>query len=846
MPLITEKKYMKIDFKKLLPHLIAIATFVIVSFMFCKPAFEGKVLQQHDIVSVNGMSKNALDYKEKFGTLPLWNTNLFSGMPNFQVLIEGPNYLPNFSSILSLGLPKPANFFFLACLCFYFLCIALRTNPYVGIFGALAFAYSTYDPVIISAGHDTKMMAIAYAPGLLAGLIWLYERKYWIGLAVTSLFATLEVTANHPQINYYFFIAVAFMTLSYIITWVKNKEWKHMAIALSLAFVSALIGICNAGVTFLTTYDYAKYTMRGGKTVETSESGTTVHKKTTGLDRDYAFRWSLSKGETVVVLMPNAYGGSSSQTLDENSNVIKKLVDNNVPESNAMQMASSLPKYWGGMSGPGEGTSGPPYLGILVCIIFVVGAVVIKSKHKWWLLAAVLVGIFMSWGQFFPAFNNFLFDTLPLYNKFRAPSMALVIAQLLVPILAVLSLQQILFTAKTEEYLNANFKKILYALGGLIVLLGLVYLVNDYSSPIDKDITSAYSGGQGGDQLARMIISGMMADRKEMFSADLLRVLGFAVLLAALLYLRRRKIVSSLVVIIILIVISTGDLFITGKKYLGEDTYIEKDSYIETNFAPSQADAMILQDKDPHYRVYNLSQDRFFESKTSYHHRSIGGYHAAKLRLYQDLIETQLSKNPLNMAVLNMLDTKYFLVPDQKTGNISVSKNDSAMGAAWFVKQVQPVNGPVEELKALDNFDPSQTAFIDKAQNANIPQPAFDSSAKIKLSKYTNDEIEYASDAKSDQFAVFSEIYYSAGWNAYVDGKKTPHYKVNYLLRGMPVPAGHHVIDFKFEPASYKTGYTLATMGNILLYLLLIGGIYMSFRKKELKYSFAKQDNANA
>ena len=837
---------MKIDFKKLLPHIIAIAVFAIVAILFCKPAFEGKTLQQHDIVSVNGMSKNALDYREKFGTLPLWNTNLFSGMPNFQVLIEGPNFLPNFGSILSLGLPKPANFFFLACLCFYILCIALRTNPYIGIFGALAFAYSTYDPVIISAGHDTKMMAIAYAPALLGGLIWLYERKYWIGLAVTSLFATLEITSNHPQINYYFFIAIAFMTLSYIITWVKNKEWKHMAIALSLALVGALIGVCNAGVTFLTTYDYAKYTMRGGKTVETSETGATVNKKTTGLDRDYAFRWSLAKGETVVLLMPNAYGESSSQTLDENSNVIKKLVDNNVPEPDAMQMAASLPKYWGGMSSSSETTSGPPYLGVLVCLIFVVGAVVINSKHKWWLLAAVLIGILMSWGQFFPSFNNVLFDVLPMYDKFRAPSMALVIAQLLVPILAVLALQQILFTAKTEEFLNKNFKKILYALGGLIVLLGLVYLMNDYSAPVDKEITAAYSGAQGGDQLGRMIISGMMADRKEMFSADLLRVLGFAVLLAALLYLRRRKIISSLVVVITIMVITAGDLFITGKKYLGEDNYIEKESYIEANFAPSQADAMILQDKDPHFRVYNLAQDRFFESKTSYYHRSVGGYHAAKLRLYQDLIETQLSKNPINMGVMNMLDTKYFLVPDPQTRNVNVSKNDSAMGAAWFVKQVQPVNGPVEEIKALDNFDPAQTAFIDKSQNANIPQITFDSSATIKLTKYTNDEIEYVSDAKSDQFAVFSEIYYSAGWNAYVDGKKTPHYKVNYLLRGMPVPAGHHTIVFKFEPASYKTGYTMATVGNILLYLFLIGGIYMSFRKKELKYSFTKADNSKA
>ena len=828
---------MKIDFKKLLPHLIAIATFVIVSVLFCKPAFEGKVLQQHDIISVNGMAKNALDYKEKFGHLPLWNTNLFSGMPNYQVTMEGTKYLPNVSRILSLGLPKPANFFFLACICFYLLCMAFRCNPFVGIFGALAFAYSTYDPVIISAGHDTKMMAIAFAPGLLAGLVWLYQKKYWIGIAVTTFFATMEIISNHPQINYYVFIAVAFLTLSYIIRWIKAKEWKHMTIALSLAVTCAVIGICNSGVSFFTTADYAKYSMRGGKTIETTDKGT-VQKKTVGLDNDYAFQYSLGKGETVTLMMPNSYGGSSSQTFDENSHLVKELVDNNIPETNAIQQAASLPKYWGGIV---EGTSGPVYLGVISCLLFIIGLVVLKSQHKWWIAGAVFFTIFMAWGKYFPAFNDFLFNTLPLYNKFRAPSMALVIPQLLIPLLAVLCIQQILFTENTEIFLTKNFKKILYALGGIVIIIGIIYLMNDYNAPVDKEIISAYSNSQqGGADIGRMIVSGMMADRKEMFSGDLLRVLGFAVLLAALLYLRRRKIVSSLVVIIILALISTGDLFIAGKKYLPEDIYIESDSYTDTNFSPSQADALILQDKDPHFRVYNLSTDRFNESKTAYFHRSIGGYHAAKLRIYQDLIENQLSKNPMNMAVLNMLDTKYFLLPDQKTGTLSASKNDSAMGAVWFVKEIKTVNGPVEEIKALDKFEPAQTAFIDKAQNAVIPQPAFDSTANIRLVKYTNDEIEYESDAKNNQFAVFSEIYYPAGWNAYIDGKKTPYYKVNYLLRGMPVTAGHHTISFKFEPASYKTGYMLATIGNILLYLILIGGLYMSFRKKELSLSFVR------
>ncbi|MDQ6756247.1 MAG: YfhO family protein [Bacteroidota bacterium] len=826
---------MKIDLKKLLPHFIAIAAFFIIALLFCKPALEGKVLQQGDIVSVKGMQQNAIEYKEKTGHMPLWNTNLFSGMPNYQVAIEGPSLLVNFNRILTLWLPKPANFFFLACICFYLLCIAFRTNPFVAMFGAFAFAYSTYDPVIITAGHETKMMAIAYAPALLAGLVWLYEKKYWIGIAITTLFATMEITANHPQINYYFLIAVAFMTVSYLIKWIRNKEWKHMAIALSLAFVGGLIGIFNAGVTFLTTYDYAKYTMRGGKTIESTDKGI-IQKKTTGLDNDYAFQYSIEKAETVTLMMPNAYGGSSSQTFDENSNLVKQLTDKNIPETNAMQLASSIPKYWGGIV---EGTAGPAYIGALTCLLFIIGLVLLKSEHKWWIAAAVALTIVMAWGKYFPAFNDFLFNTLPLYSKFRAPSMALVVSQLLAPLLAVLCIQQILFTEKTEEFLTKNFKKILYALGGVIVFIGIIYLMNDYSSPIDKEIIAAYNNPQGGNTIGHTIVSALMADRKEMFSSDLLRVLVFAVLLTALLYLRKRKIISSLLAIIILIIISTGDLFIIGKKYLSDEVYVDSDTYTEANFQKTQADEKILQDKDPHYRVYNLAQDRFNESRTSYYHRSVGGYHPAKLRLYQDIIETQISK--MNMNVLNMLDTKYFLIPDQKGGGaVNVQKNDSALGAVWFVKQIKTVNGPVDEIKALDNFNPLQTAFIDKSQDAAITQPSFDSAAKIKLTKYTNDEIEYESDAKSNQFAIFSEIFYAAGWNAYIDNNKTKYYKVDYLLRGMPVPAGHHVITFKFEPSSYKTGYTLATMGNILLYIFLIGGIYMSVRKKELRYPFAK------
>lgn len=817
-------------FQRLLPHLIAIVVFLIVSVLFCKPALDGKVLQQHDIVGAKAMAHNALEYQKLHGHLPLWNTHLFSGMPNYQIAVEGPrNFFYN-DWVRNFGLPKPFSFFFVACVCFYILSLAFRINPYIGIFAALSYAYSTYDPVIISAGHDTKMMAIAYAPALLAGLIWLYEKKYWLGLAITSLFATMEITANHPQINYYLLIVIALMTISYLIVWIKNKEWKHTAIALSLAFVGALIGIGYAAVTFFPTYDYSKYTMRGGKSIETTENGQVVEKKTSGLDYDYAFSYSLGKAEATTLFMPDAFGGSSSETLAENQKFITALADKGVPEASAEQVANQLPKYWGGIE---LGTSGPAYIGAICCLLFVIGLAILKSHHRWWLLAGVVLTICMAWGKYFPGFNNFLFTHLPLYNKFRAPSMSLVVPQLLVPIMAMLTVQQILFTGRTEEEIKKQSKYVLYAMGGLVLLAILIYLANDYSGSMDKEIMQ-----QAGADNGRMFVNAMKAARKAMFGADLLRLLGFAAFLTALLYLWKKKIVSPLVFIIVLMLVNTVDLFVVGKKYLNDDNYTDsEEAFTAANFQPTPADQEILKDTDPHYRVYALTGDRFMSApttdRTSYFHRAIGGYHPAKLRLYQDLIESQLSKGSLNMDVLNMLDTRYFLIPDQQGNIVNVQKNDSALGAAWFVKNLQPVTGPAAEMKALDHFNPKDTAYYNKETEQINTQFSWDSTASVKLIKYDNDTITYNTKAASPQFAVFSEIYYPSGWNAYIDGKKTAYYKVDYLLRGMPVPAGQHEIVFRFEPTSYTNSYKLAWWSGILLNLILIAAIGVWVWKKK-------------
>ncbi len=824
------------DWKKLLPHVFAIGIFLIIAVIYCKPALEGKVLQQTDVVHWRGMAQNSFDYKEAHGHFPLWNTHLFSGMPNYHVAMEAKSYLIDFSKILSLGLPKPVNFFFLACLCFYILCMALGSNAAVAILGSLAYAYSTYDPVIISVGHDTKMLSIAYMPALLAGLLLLYKKKYVIGLMATALFASLEIGANHPQINYYFIIIAAFMTIAFIVEWIKKSEWKHLFTALGLAILGGLIGVGNSAVALLTTSEYAKYTMRGGKTLESS--GTELKQvKTTGLDVDYALAYSIAKSEFLTFLMPNVFGGSSGEGFDENSKIVSALTEKNVPEENAVQIAAQLPKYWGGIKDVGGNlsTAGPVYFGAIISLLFIIGVVIVKNEHRWWILAASFFSILLAWGSYFLGFNEFLLNHLPLYDKFRAPSMALVIPQLLFPLMAVLCLQQMFFTGNSKQDLQQNFKKILYVSGGVFAVLILMYLFNDYSSANDQQIIKNFAGQTGSDELGRSVIKGMIEERKSMFGSGIFRALVFAGITLGALFLYIKGIVRPAVIVIVFTLINTIDLFAIDTKYLNSDNYVDADSYQADNFNPTAADIEILKDKDSHYRVYNLSPDRFQESLTAYYHRCVGGYHPAKLRIYQDLIENQLSKN--NMSVLNMLDTRYFLLPSQQQRNqYTVQRNDSAMGACWFVKEVKFVNGPVEEIKSLDNFDPAKTAFVDNSFKSVVSSvAAADSSAKVTLVSYDNDDIKYTTSSKSNQFAVFSEVYYPAGWNAYIDGKKADYCKTNYVLRGLSVPAGNHSVEFKFEPSSYYTAQTILYIANALLWLSIIATLFLWWRQQQNK-----------
>ena len=813
-------------FKKLLPHLIAIIVFLTLSVFFCKPILDGNVLKQSDIIGWKSMAQNSFEYRAKHGHLPLWNPNLFSGMPNYQVAMEGKSVLPDFTKILSLWLPKPMNFFFLACICFYVLCLSFRLKPVVGILGSIGFAFATYNPIIIGVGHESKMMAIAFMPLLMAGIILTFEKRYWLGLSVTTLGAYLEIAANHPQINYYFLLIAVAVSMAYIISWIRDKEWKHMLIAGSIVVGAAAIAVASTAVTLLTTYEYTKATTRGGKDV--SIEGDVVKKaKTSGLDTSYAFQYSFGRSETAVLMMPKAFGESSGKLLDENSKVVEKLADKGIPESSAMQVATQLPAYWGGI----VSTDGPPYLGVIICLLAIIGFVLVKHPIKWGLLVITVMGIMMAWGKYAPGFNTFLFTHLPMYNKFRAPSMSMVIPEFTMPVMAVLALQYIFYRDKSRELLKQDFRKILYAVAGLFALLIIMYLMMSYTSPIDNEISSSVSQMAKSDEIGRAVISGMKADRRAMFGGQLLRTLGFAALIIGGLYLYLRNVVKPLVAIIGLIAITTIDLLVIDKEYLNEDHFAPADEITAQSFTPTTVEKQILQDRDPDFRVFNANVNPVYDTRSPYFFKPITGYNPARLSIYQNLVDKYISASP-NQNVLNMLNAKYIIYSNSQTNQQQMQPNPNAYGHCWLVKHVKIVDGSVEEIQSIGNMDLRDTAVVQKSFSNAVTQPQWDSAASIKLSKFDNDTMDYSFNGSKSQFAVFSEVYYPFGWNAYLDGKKVEYCKADYVLRGLSLPPGQHAVRFIFEPSSYKRGVKIAYIASFLILILFLGGLFMQWRSR--------------
>ena len=872
------------NFKSLVPHIIAVAIFLLITVIFCKPALEsGIVLKQGDVIGWHGMSHQSFEYKEQHGHFPLWVTNMFGGMPGYQIAMEGAwSPLSLTDRVIQLGLPEPMNFFFLACICFYFLCICIGVRPLASIIGALAFAYCSFSPIIISAGHNTQMLALAYAPAVMGAAILIFDKKYLIGFSLMALLTALQIGQGHQQISYYLFLVLAFMSVSYFIYYLKSKQTVHFFKSIGLIAIAGIIGVAANALVLMTTFDYSKESKRGGQLVMDSKlnaKDAVKNGKTTGLTKDYAFMWSYGKAETWSLMFPGVMGYGSHQAerdsdvdifpkINEDGNLIK-YVNENLPPGAAEQIANQMNGtiYWGDQ----PFTSGPVYLGAIICFLFLFGMFYLDGKHKWWILTASVFAILLAWGDHLAGFNYFMFDHFPLYNKFRVPTMTLVIPQLLFPIIAALVLNKLI----TNDDAGAWKKFQLTAIATLaaFVLISLFYVSSDFSKEnkqrtnafnsiynakpadmneklkqldeqykplIDNQIyegmTSNFNQSSSADatKKAREFLSALRKDRAAFLLSDIIRSLLFVLIGAGLIALYLNKKINVMIMIIGVTSLSTIDLLQFGMKYLNDKSFESKDNYEANEFPLSDADRKIMEDKDPNFRVMNTSS--LEESKTSYYHKSIGGYHPAKIGIYDDLMAYQLSGRP-NMNVINMLNTKYFI---QEQGNNKIASiNPTALGNAWFVKGVKYVKGPMQEMKALDTFNPSDTAVIDDVYAPIIKSflPT-DSAASIKMTSFDNDAITYQTNTTANHLAVFSEIYYK-DWKAYIDGKNVDFAKANYVLRAMVIPAGNHKIEFKFEPAIFFLGKNISNIASWLVLLILIVAIAVEFKRSNTNQSKA-------
>lgn len=847
----------KIEFKVFIPHIIAVVTFLLLSIAFTKPALEGLVVQQHDVQQVKAMQQQSREFEKKYGYYPRWTNSMFGGMPAYQIAL-GPKSgniksVAVANDILTLGLPKPVYFLFITCLCFYFLCIVIGVNPWLSILGGIAYGYCTYNPILIAVGHDTKLLSMAYAPAVIGSLVLLFQKKYWLGGSLLLISDVCLLQQSHQQIVYYTAIIAAGVYIFFLIRSIKEKQYGHLVRATAMSIILPLIALLICSIGYFSTYEYSRESMRGGSQL-TSTTKTTKSKG--GLDRDYAFAWSYGIGETLTFIVPNAYGGGSGTALPEDSKVAEVLQENqNIPQQMTQQLYQAASAYWGSK----PSTSGPVYFGAIVCLLALFTLLFAKNEHKWWLLTVTIIGILLAWGKNFELLNNFLFDHLPLYNKFRTPEMAMVIPQFTVALLSVLFVNE-LITITDKETLNKLAKKCLIATGGLIVLLLGFYMLADFKNAatieLKKNVATAMQNSN--PEFVTSYIGAIVKDRQALYSADMWRAIGFILVGMAAIFLYCRKIINAPVLFGILIFFTTVDLMTVDKRYLSYDNFIEPTDYDQA-YADYNADLQIKRDPG-YFRIVNLAfrnpndgefqasiDNAFNDAMASYKHNNIGGYHPAKLSVFEDLKNQQIipnlrawATNPSgkdSFKVLNMLNMKYVILPDQKDPKQTMAiVNPYALGPCWLVKDIKYVRTADQEMAALDTFDPATTAIINEEFKTFIPfAPAFDSTATIKLVENKNDNIKYEFNASSNQFAVFSEMYYSKGWKAFIDGKEAPYCKVNYALRGMSIPAGKHSIEFVFDSKLVDTAEQLAKFASIFSWLFVALSAFMIWKNSNKK-----------
>lgn len=827
--------------RKLFPFATAILVFIFITIAYFSPMIEGKRLNQHDITMWKGMSKEISDFREKTGEEPLWTNAMFGGMPAWQIsVIYNGNLIRYVKKIVTFGLPYPASTVFMYFFGFYILLLVMKVDPWLSMAGALAFGFSSYFFIILGAGHSSKAFAIGYMAPVLAGIILSYQGKYIKGGLLTAIALALELESGHLQITYYLLLLIIILGLLQFIDAIRFKTLPGFFKASGLLIAAAALAVLTHGTNLYATYEYGKETMRG-KPVLTKD----IEDQTKGLDRSYITHWSYGVGETWSLLIPNAKGGASAMI--GNSHPALENADRNFKPALAQQNA-----YWGDQ----PGTSGPVYTGAIVMFLFFLGLFFVKGKYKWILLVGTILSIMLGWGKNFMPFTDLFLDYIPGYNKFRAVSMTLVIADLTIPLLGFLGLYQIF---KNPSIFNEKSKwfYVAYGLtGGFALLFYLVpgLFFNFFSASEIEQFSNLKQSNPSESGQIDLFMSQLELVRMQIFKKDALRSFFFITLAAGLIFafglnkIKQHWLTAALTLLIL------ADMVTINTRYLNSNNFVSKRK-AEFPFQPSKANNEILKDIDPNFRVLDITKSTFNDSETSYFHHSIGGYHGAKLQRYQDMIEhyiqpeisdlTSVMRDNLTLGaiqdrlgqsqILNMLNTRYIIFNPQA----QPIRNMYAFGNAWPVSNIHWVDSPNNEIDALEKQDLITTAVISK-EFASILEglvPTTDDSDEILLKEYEPNHLTYKAQLANESLVVFSEIWYTLGWKAYINETEQPLIRANYALRALKVPAGDSEIVMRFEPKVWKVGEKISLASSSFLLLLVFAWLFI-----ELKKAFVRQE----
>lgn len=811
--------------RNILINLGIILFFIVLAYGYLFPLLEGKVIQMPDIEHWRGMSKELNDFREETGEEGIWTNSMFGGMPGYMISVRYPGNLAGFITGNIRKIFSTASFIILYLLGFYILLSSLKVKRWLSVAGAVAFAFSSYFLIILAAGHMTKANAIAFLAPMTAGVLLTFRKKYLAGSILFALFFSLELLAGHLQITYYGFILIALFGLTQLVFAIKEKTLPDFFKALLFLVVGAVIGIGMNFSRLYTSWEYSKDTIRGP-----SELTSNNENKTSGLDKDYVVQWSYGIDETLTMLIPNFKGGASQVNPGINSESYRTMREKGV--QNPRQTIRAVSMYHGDQ----PATSGPVYMGAIVVFLFILGLYIVKGPYKWWLLSATVISVILSWGGNIMWLTNFLLDYLPFYNKFRAPSMTLVIAEFAMPLLGFIALNNII-TGKTDKKIWLHGLK-----WSVIITAGLALLF-----AILPGIAGNFTNATDAVRYPDWLMDSVIADRKAMLRTDAFRSFIFIVLAAGAVWLWKIKKIKTTPLIISIGILILADLWTVDKRYLNNENFIPK-RQAENPFPKMPSDEAILKDKELYFRVLPL-QNPFQDARTSYYHKNVGGYHAAKLRRYQEFIDHHLQpelqqfvtslqnrqsadSTLQSLDAINMMNTKY-IIYDLNQAPI---RNPYQMGNAWLVENYKIVENADEEIEAMKDVDPAETAVIDKRFKNFVDGKQFlkDLAGSVKLTEYQPNYLKYIANTSSEQLTVFSEIYYEKGWKAYVNGEEVPHFRVNYVLRALVLPPGENTIEFKFEPASYYLGNKISLASSLLLILAIAGYMFTEIRKKKV------------